>query len=136
MKTSHQVILSRSTTHEATGIQSLLYYQSSPALLVPNQRYNIMLHCFVTLFSQVSEIHSFAPYVFNNDLGFYKQPVFSHKDSSFKKFLDCASNQLPDFSDISWFPKILSLKSFGDSWGNSCTKFFVLERTSRFTCDE
>ena len=31
-------------------------------------------------------------------------------------------------------PKILSLKSFGNSWGNFCSKFVVLDIKYRFTC--
>ena len=30
-------------------------------------------------------------------------------------------------------PKILSLKSFGNSWGNSCTKFAILDVKFRFS---
>ena len=32
------------------------------------------------------------------------------------------------------FPYFLSLKSFGNSWGNSYTKFAILDITFRFTC--
>ena len=45
-------------------------------------------------------------------------------------------NVLRDFPDISSFPKILSFKSFGNSWGKSYTKFIILEIKSRFTCGE
>ena len=38
------------------------------------------------------------------------------------------------FIDILIFPNFLSLKWFGKSWGNSCTKFVVLDITHRFTC--
>ena len=46
-----------------------------------------------------------------------------------------ASTQKWDFPDISLFPKIQSLKSFGNSWDNSYTKFTVLDTMFRFTCD-
>ena len=44
--------------------------------------------------------------------------------------------QIWDFRNISLFPKILSLKLFGNSWGNSYTKFAILDITFRFTCGE
>ena len=44
--------------------------------------------------------------------------------------------QIWDFPIISLFPNILRLKSSGKSWGNSCTKFIILDITSRFTCGE
>ena len=40
------------------------------------------------------------------------------------------STEISDFPDISLFPKVLSLKSFG----NSFTKFALLDITFRFTC--
>ena len=40
------------------------------------------------------------------------------------------STKIWDFANISLFPKILSLKSFG----NSYTKFAILGITFRFTC--
>ena len=49
--------------------------------------------------------------------------------------LDYFSTQIWDFPNISLFPKTLSLKSFGNSWGNSCTKFAILDITFRFTYD-
>ena len=39
------------------------------------------------------------------------------------------STQIWDFPNISLFSRILSLKSFGNSWGNSYTKFAVLDIT-------
>ena len=39
-----------------------------------------------------------------------------------------------DFSNSPAFPKILSLKSFGNSWGNSYTNFIILDIKFRFTC--
>ena len=48
--------------------------------------------------------------------------------------LDYVSNQIWDFPNISLFPKIVSLKSFGNPWGNSYTKFAILDITLRFTC--
>ena len=44
--------------------------------------------------------------------------------------LGYVSTQTWDFPNISLFPKILSLKSFGNSWGNSCTKFAILQSFS------
>ena len=41
-----------------------------------------------------------------------------------------------DFPNISLFPKILSLKSIGNSWGNLYSKFAMLDITIRFTCGE
>ena len=34
------------------------------------------------------------------------------------------------------FPNFQSLKSFGKSWGKSCTKFAILDVKFRVTCDE
>ena len=39
-----------------------------------------------------------------------------------------------DFLEISKFPKILSLKSFGNSWDNSYIHFLVIIIQFRFTC--
>ena len=44
------------------------------------------------------------------------------------------STQIWDFRNISLFSKILILKSFGNLWGNSYTKFAVLDTSFRFTC--
>ena len=44
--------------------------------------------------------------------------------------------QALDFSNISWFPKMVSLKSFVDSRGNSYNKFGTLDIKFRFTCGE
>ena len=41
-----------------------------------------------------------------------------------------------DFPDISWFCKILSLTSFGNSWGNSYIAYLLLIITLRFTSGE
>ena len=41
-----------------------------------------------------------------------------------------------DFPDLSNFPKILSLKSFGNSWGNSYVPALLLIITLRFTWGE
>ena len=48
--------------------------------------------------------------------------------------LGYVSIQIWDFPNISLFPKILILKWFGNSWGNSYTKFAILDITFRFTC--
>ena len=48
--------------------------------------------------------------------------------------LGYVSTQIWDAPNISLFPKILSLKSFGNSWGNLYTKFSILDITFRFTC--
>ena len=48
--------------------------------------------------------------------------------------LGYVSTQIWDFPNIFLFPKILSLKSFGNSWGSSYTKFAILDITFRFTC--
>ena len=50
--------------------------------------------------------------------------------------LGYASSQLWDFTDISWFCKILSSRSFGNLWGNVHTIFIVLETKSDFNCGE
>ena len=45
--------------------------------------------------------------------------------------------QIWNFSNISEFPNIPKiLKSFGNSWGNSYTKFAILDIKFRFTCGE
>ena len=43
------------------------------------------------------------------------------------------STQIWPFPNISQFPKILSFKSFDNSWGNSCTEFALLDIKCRFT---
>ena len=40
------------------------------------------------------------------------------------------------FPDISWFPKILSLESFGNSWGNSYIPCLWIIIANSFTCGE
>ena len=47
--------------------------------------------------------------------------------------LNCVFKQISDFSNIFWFRKILSLKSFGNSWGNLYTKFVILVIKFHFT---
>ena len=42
----------------------------------------------------------------------------------------------PTFDIFLIFPKILSLKLFGNSFGNSCTKFFMLDIKYHFTCGD
>ena len=49
--------------------------------------------------------------------------------------LSCVPTQFWDFLNILWFPKILSLKLFGNSWSN-WYKFIILDIKSRFTCSE
>lgn len=39
---------------------------------------------------------------------------------------DNDSTTIWDFSNTSQFPMILSLKALGNSWGNLCTKFFMV----------
>ena len=46
--------------------------------------------------------------------------------------LDCVSPQIADFSNISKFHKILSLKLFSNLWGNYYTKIFILDFMFRF----
>ena len=46
------------------------------------------------------------------------------------------STQILHFPDVSLFPRILSLKSFGNYWGNSYTTFAVLDIMFRFTSDK
>ena len=48
--------LSRSTTREATRVQSLLYQKSSLALLVVNETYTKMLHYFTILFPRYQSL--------------------------------------------------------------------------------
>ena len=50
------------------------------------------------------------------------------------RVLGCVSTQNFNFSNPSWFLKILNLKWFFNSWGNSCTKFVILDIKYRFTC--
>ena len=47
--------------------------------------------------------------------------------------LGYVSAQVWDFLNISLFPKLLSLKLVGNSWGNSYSKFAILNMTFRFT---
>ena len=47
--------------------------------------------------------------------------------------LGYVSTQILDFPNISLFPEILSLKFFGNSWGNSDTKFGFLDIMFHFT---
>ena len=47
--------------------------------------------------------------------------------------LGYVSTQILDFPNISLFPKILCLKFFGNSWGNSDTKFGLLDITFHFS---
>ena len=76
-------------------------------------------------------------------------PDFKHFSSNFACFwqllskfnfwkedwaLGCMFTQIWHFSNISLFPKILSLKPFDNSWGNSCRKFVMLDIKYRFTC--
>ena len=46
------------------------------------------------------------------------------------------SSQIWDISDGSQFPKILSTKLLGNSRGNTCTKFVILDTKFRFACGE
>ena len=48
--------------------------------------------------------------------------------------LDYVRTKMWDFSNISLFPNIISLKSFGHSCGNSYTKFAFLVTRLVFTC--
>ena len=50
--------------------------------------------------------------------------------------IGCISTHIWHFSNIFSFPKILTLKSFGNSWGNPCTKFVMLDIKYRFTCGD
>ena len=50
--------------------------------------------------------------------------------------LGCISTYFAHFSNISYFPKILSVKSFNNSWGNSRTKFIILDIKYCFTCGD
>ena len=50
--------------------------------------------------------------------------------------LGCVSTLIWHFSNISQFPKILSLTSFSNSWGNSWIKFVMLDIKYRFPCGE
>ena len=57
--------------------------------------------------------------------------IFYQKVSKFGFWLDgwvvaIRSERFRDFLEISQFPRILSLKSFGNSWANSCTYFLVI----------
>ena len=50
--------------------------------------------------------------------------------------LGYVSSKVSDIRNIFLFPKILSLNSFGHSWGNSYTKISILDITFRFTCGQ
>ena len=45
-------------------------------------------------------------------------------------------HRVKKYSKIGQFPKILSLKSFDNSLGNSCTKLVMLKIKCRFTCGD
>ena len=62
----------------------------------------------------------------------YCQSVISGGDWA----LGCDFIQIWDFPNISLFPKMLSLKLSGNSWGNSYTKFTILDIKFHFTCGE
>ena len=46
------------------------------------------------------------------------------------------STQIWDISGGSQFPKILSTKLLGNSWGNTYAKFVILDTKFRFACGE
>ena len=50
--------------------------------------------------------------------------------------LGYVSTQIWDLPNISLFPKILSLKLSGDSWGSWYAEFAMLDITFRFACGE
>ena len=50
--------------------------------------------------------------------------------------LDYNSMNFWDFPDLSEFPKILSLKSWGKSWGNSSIPYLLLKIALCFNCGE
>ena len=57
--------------------------------------------------------------------------IFYQKMSKFGFWLDdwllaIKSKHLRDFLEVSYFPKVLSLNSFGNSWDNSWTDFLVI----------
>ena len=60
------------------------------------------------------------------------QPKFNFLNGDWA--LTYVSTQIWDYLNISLFPKILSVKSFGNSRGNWCTKFAILVITFCFTC--
>ena len=58
----------------------------------------------------------------------YCQSLISGREAGY------VSTQIMYFPNISLFPKILSFKSLGNLWGNSYTKFAILDIKFRFTC--
>ena len=50
--------------------------------------------------------------------------------------LGYVSTQIKYFPNISLFPQIIGLKTFGNSWRNSYTKFTISDVTFRFTCGQ
>ena len=50
--------------------------------------------------------------------------------------LDCVPVDFRDFPVISLYPKILSLMLFGNSLGNLCIEFFILDIKLRSTYGE
>ena len=70
--------------------------------------------------------------------------VFQQFSASIKKAFGLGGDWAPgynsmkfrDFRDLLQFSKILSLRLFGNSWGNSHIPCLLLIITLRFTCDE
>ena len=50
--------------------------------------------------------------------------------------LNYNSMKLWNFPDISQFPEIASIQLFGNSWGNSCIRLYLLITTLHFTWSE
>ena len=50
--------------------------------------------------------------------------------------LGCIFTHIFHFSNVSYFSKILTLKSFSNLWGNWCTEFVKLDVKYFFTCGD
>lgn len=132
-------VLSRSTTCEKTRIPSILYWISRFFLFLN------MWICTKTL--QISKILSVRLILGKKFRIKYWNPVKTERIRkvwylylrvfwlllpmcNFIKgdwVLGYISTQIPHFSNISLFPKVMIPKLIGNSWSNSCSKFPILD---------
>ena len=82
-------VFSCSAIREANHIQSLLYQKSSSTLLVANQTYTKILHCFIKLFLWMpgKQFLLLSVSLVYNDWNFFNSPIFLKNESSIKKYL-------------------------------------------------
>ena len=61
---------------------------------------------------------------------------FANLPNFFYFFFSCVGTKAPPAAKMPWGAKILSLKSFGDSWGNSYISCSLVIIAHSFTCGE